>query len=115
MMETIHWRLKMEFLYYNCFSAITYLIVGLHTLHASKSRANVVVVSLHKKWSFPLKISPVNKTKWSKECVLKYDKNSHAKIGTIWMYLGNTFSRIYYGTMRLRRRKFKEVLKNQAV
>ena len=29
----------------------------------------------------------------SKECVLKYDKNSYANIDTIWTYLGNTVSR----------------------
>ena len=29
----------------------------------------------------------------SKECVLKYDKNSYANIGTVWTYLGNTASR----------------------
>ena len=44
MMENIKGRLKMEFPYYICFPAITKLIVGLHTLHTFKSRANVVVV-----------------------------------------------------------------------
>ena len=44
MMENIKGKFKMEFPYYNCFSAITKLIVGLHALHASKSRAIVVVV-----------------------------------------------------------------------
>ena len=29
----------------------------------------------------------------SKECVLKYDKNSYANIDTIWTHLGNTVSR----------------------
>ena len=43
-MEKIQGRLKTEFSYCNCFPAITNVIVRLHTLHASKSRANVVVV-----------------------------------------------------------------------
>ena len=43
-MENIQGRLKMKFPYYNYFSAIAKLIVGLDALHASKSRANVVVV-----------------------------------------------------------------------
>ena len=34
----------MEFPHYNCFPAVTKLIVGSHALHASKSTANVVVV-----------------------------------------------------------------------
>ena len=29
----------------------------------------------------------------SKECVLKYDKNSYVNIGTIWKYLWNKVSR----------------------
>ena len=33
--------------YYNCFPAITELIVGLHALHASESRANAVVEYRH--------------------------------------------------------------------
>lgn len=44
MMENIQGRLKMEFTYYNCFSLITKLILGLHTLHIPKSIANDVVV-----------------------------------------------------------------------
>ena len=42
--EYIQGRLNMEFPYYICFTAITKLIVGLHALHASKFRANVLVV-----------------------------------------------------------------------
>ena len=44
MMENIQRRSKMEFPYYNCFPAFTKLIVGLHALHASKSRTNVLIV-----------------------------------------------------------------------
>lgn len=46
MMQNIQGRLKMkvEFSHYNCFPAIIKLIVGLHALHASKSRAHVAVV-----------------------------------------------------------------------
>ena len=43
-MENILERLKMKFPYGNCFSDITKLMVGLHTLHAHKSTANVVVI-----------------------------------------------------------------------
>ena len=49
MMDNIQGRWKMGFPYYKCFSSITKLIVGLHALNTSKFRANVVVVSLHKK------------------------------------------------------------------
>ena len=44
MMQNTRERLKMEFPHYNCFPAIVKLVVGLHALHASNSRANVVVV-----------------------------------------------------------------------
>ena len=44
MMENIQRRSKMEFPYYNCFPAFTKLIVGLHALHASKTRTNVLIV-----------------------------------------------------------------------
>ena len=40
--DTEHTR-KMKFPQYNCFPAIAKLIVGLHALHASKSRVNVAV------------------------------------------------------------------------
>ena len=43
-MENIQGRLKMEFSYYDCFPAIIKLTVELHAIHASKSRANIVVV-----------------------------------------------------------------------
>ena len=44
MMENIQRRSKMEFPYYNCFPAFTKLIVGLHALHASKTKTNVLIV-----------------------------------------------------------------------
>ena len=74
----------MKFPYCN-FSWNHKLIVGLHTLHASKSRANVVVVLMHLLYSHSTNAI-------SKECVLKYGKNSYANIFTIWMYLGTTVS-----------------------
>ena len=43
-MQNIQRKLKMDFPHYKCFFAITNLIVGLHTLYATRSRANVVVV-----------------------------------------------------------------------
>ena len=61
MMENIQGRLKMEFRYYDCFPAITKLIIKLHALHASKSRANVEVVLKAKHfdtsylWSFQVR------------------------------------------------------------
>ena len=42
-MENTQRRLEMEFPYYNYFLAIAKLIVVLNALHASKSRANVMV------------------------------------------------------------------------
>ena len=42
-MENILGRLEMEFPYCNYFLAIAKLIIGLNALHASKSRANVMV------------------------------------------------------------------------
>ena len=44
MIKNIQGRLKKEFPYYSCFPATTNLIAGLHTIHASKSTANVVVI-----------------------------------------------------------------------
>ena len=84
MMQNIQGRLKMEFPHYNCFPVITKLIVGLHALHASKSRVNAVVV---------LKDRHFDASYLSNGCVLKYDKNSYANIGTVLTYLGNSISR----------------------
>ena len=51
-MENIQGRLKMEFSYYDCFPAITKLTVELHAIHASKSRANIVVVLKERRLMF---------------------------------------------------------------
>ena len=53
MMESIQGRLKMEFTFYNCFPAITKLIIVLYSLDTSKSRANEVVVMKGRHFDVP--------------------------------------------------------------
>ena len=87
MTEYIHGELKMEFLYYNCFPAVTKkLIVG------SKSSVNVVIAAKDTDFLMLL-IYSYSTCEISKEWVLKYERNSYANIGTICTYLGNTVSR----------------------
>ena len=74
-MENIQRRLKMEFPYYNCFPAFTKLIVGLHALHASKSRTNVLIVLKNRHFDASYLIV-IQRVRYQK-CVLKHKKNSY--------------------------------------
>ena len=61
-------------------------------LHASKFTANVVVVWKNTDIAMLL-INSHSASTISKECVVKYDKNIYANIGTTCKYLRNTVSR----------------------
>ena len=97
MMKTIRVRLKMEFLHYNCFPAITKLIARLHYTLPNPEQM------LWSYWKTDiLKLDIVILRAQYQKNVLKYDKNIYADIETIWKYLGTLPVEIYYNTMHLK-------------
>ena len=89
--ENIQGRLKMKFPYCNCFPAITKLTEGLQ--HYMLLNQEQMFWSYWKTDILMFLIYSYFTLSKSKECLLKYDKNSYTNIVTIWTVLGKTVSR----------------------
>ena len=89
MMVNMQGKLKMEFPNYNCFPSIAKLIVRSHYLLLHL----VQMLRSYRKMHILMFLFIVIPRAQYQNNMLKHYKNSHANIGTICKYLGNTVNR----------------------